>query len=191
MTLRVAILISGRGSNMEALVNHIAEEKADVEVAFVGADKPSAAGLQIAADKKIKIAVLPYSQGRAAGEAELEKLWQLNKIDLLVLAGFMRLISPDFVRRHKGKILNIHPALLPKFPGAHGIPDFWKSGEPVGGVTVHFVDEEMDHGPIILQREVSRDADDTIESFETKIHKTEHQIYWQALKLIMHEEAHQ
>ncbi len=186
MTCRIAILISGRGSNMEALVDHIREEQADVEVAFVGADKPSAAGLQIAADKKIKIALLPYSQGRAAGEAELEKLWQLNGVHLLVLAGFMRLLSPEFVRRHKGRILNIHPALLPKFPGAHGIRDFWQSGEPVGGVTVHFVDEEMDHGPIILQREVPRAESDNAESFEAKIHETEHQVYWQALKKIIH-----
>ncbi|MDY3868737.1 MAG: phosphoribosylglycinamide formyltransferase [Pyramidobacter sp.] len=191
MTCRIAILISGRGSNMEAIIDHIARERADVEVTFVGADKPSAAGLQIAADRKIKIAVLPYSQGRAAGEAELEKLWQLNSVDYLVLAGFMRLISPEFVQRHRGKILNIHPALLPNFPGAHAISDFWASGEPVGGVTVHYVDEEMDHGPIILQSEVARTPDDTIETFETKIHKTEHQLYWQALKTIMNQEAHQ
>ena len=94
----------------------------------------------------------------------------------------MRLIPGDFVSRHEGRILNIHPAMLPKFPGAHGIEDFWKSGEGSSGVTVHVVDAEMDHGPILMQREVVREADDTIETFETKIHAVEHQLYWQAIK---------
>ena len=176
------ILISGRGTNMEAIVDHIREEKAPVQVCFVASDKASAAGLEIAKSKGIATAVLPYKLGRAAGEVEIERLWQEHGIDMLVLAGFMRLITGDFVSRHEGRILNIHPAMLPKFPGVHGIEDFWKSGEDSSGVTVHVVDAEMDHGPILMQREVVREADDTIETFETKIHAVEHQLYWQALK---------
>lgn len=179
---RIGILISGRGTNMEAIVNHIREENAPVEVCFVASDRASARGLEIARSKGIPATVLHYKAGRAAGEAEIEKLWREHRIDLLVLAGFMRLITGDFISRHEGRVLNIHPALLPKFPGAHGIEDFWKSGETVSGVTVHVVDAQMDHGPVLLQREVVREPDDTIETFEAKIHAVEHQIYWLALK---------
>ncbi len=182
MTVRIGILISGRGSNMDAIVEHIREENAPVDVCFVASDKASAAGLETARSKGIPTATVSYKQGRAAAEAEIEKLWQEHKIDLLVLAGFMRLITGDFVSRHEGRILNIHPAMLPKFPGAHGIEDFWKSGDSSSGVTVHIVDAEMDHGPILMQQEVARTPDDTIETFEAKIHAVEHQLYWRALK---------
>lgn len=182
MTCKIGILISGRGTNMEAIADHIAAEKADVEIKFVASDKPGAAGLSIAKGKGIPTAVLPYKEGRLAGEAAVEELWNDSGIDLLVLAGFMRLITDGFVKRHEGKILNIHPALLPKFPGAHGIDDFWKSGEPESGVTVHIVDEIMDHGPILMQEKVVREPEDTIETFESKIHAVEHRIYWLALK---------
>ena len=179
---RIGILISGRGSNMEAIVDHIRSENAPVEVCFVASDRAKAAGLEIARGKGIPVFAVSYKQGRAAAEAEIEKLWQEHRIDVLVLAGYMRLITGDFVSRHEGRILNIHPAMLPKFPGAHGIEDFWKSGEKSSGVTVHIVDAEMDHGPILMQQEVVREADDTIETFEAKIHAVEHQIYWQAMK---------
>ncbi len=182
MTVKIGILISGRGTNMEAIVNTFARENADVKVAFVASDKASAAGLEIARKKNIFTTVLPYREGRVAGEAEIERLWRENNLDVLVLAGFMRLITGDFVARHEGRILNIHPALLPKFPGAHGIEDFWKSGEHVSGVTVHIVDALMDHGPILAQRKVVREAEDTIESFEAKIHAVEHELYPQTLK---------
>ena len=182
MTCKIGILISGRGTNMEAIVNHIAAENADVQVMFVASDKSGAAGLVTAQKKGIPTAVLPYKEGRLAGEAGIDKLWEETGIDVLVLAGFMRLITEGFVKKHEGRILNIHPALLPKFPGAHGIDDFWKSGEGVSGVTVHVVDEIMDHGPILMQESVVREADDTIETFETKIHAVEHRIYWLALK---------
>lgn len=182
MITRIGILISGRGSNMEAIVDHIRKENAPVEVCFVASDRANAAGLEIAKRKGISTAVVSYKDGRAAAETEIEKLWQTYNIDLLVLAGYMRLITGDFVSRHEGRILNIHPAMLPKFPGAHGIEDFWKSGEDSSGVTVHIVDAEMDHGPILMQEEVARTPEDTIDTFETKIHAVEHQLYWRALK---------
>jgi len=182
MTCRIGILISGRGSNMEAIVNHIREENASIKVCFVASDRAKAAGLEIARNRGITTAAISYKQGRAAAETEIEKLWQEHQIDLLLLAGFMRLITGDFVSRHEGRILNIHPAMLPKFPGAHGIEDFWKSGESSSGVTVHIVDAEMDHGPILMQQKVDRTAEDTMETFEAKIHAVEHQLYWRALK---------
>ncbi len=187
MTVKIGILISGRGTNMEAIVGTFARENADVKIAFVASDKSSAAGLEIAREKNIFTAVLPYKESRAAGEAEIERLWLENDLDVLVLAGFMRLLSADFVNRHEGRILNIHPALLPKFPGAHGIEDFWKSGERVSGVTVHVVDSLMDHGPILAQREVVREEDDTIETFEAKIHAVEHELYPLTLKKFISE----
>ncbi|MGI6076050.1 MAG: phosphoribosylglycinamide formyltransferase [Pyramidobacter sp.] len=189
MTCKIAILISGRGTNMEALVHHMKSENADVAVAFVGSDNPSAHGLETARKLGIHTVTLPYDEGRAAGEHRIEELWREKGLDLLVLAGFMRLLSPDFVERHRGKILNIHPALLPKFKGAHAIEDFWKSGEEVSGVTVHVVDDKMDHGPILMQHEVRRTTGDTMESFEAKIHDVEHRIYWQALKKFIEKRA--
>lgn len=189
MTCTIAILISGRGTNMEALIHHMKKEKADVTLAFVGSDNPTAPGLETARRLNIPALVLPYGEGRAAGERRLEELWRENQLDLLVLAGFMRLLSPDFVERHEDRILNIHPALLPKFKGAHAIEDFWKSGEEVSGVTVHVVDGRMDHGPILMQREVRRAPDDSMETFEAKIHDVEHRIYWQALKKFIEKRA--
>lgn len=182
MTCRIGILISGRGTNMEAIADHIAEERADVTIAFVASDKKAARGLEIARSKGIPTATISYKDGRRAGESQIDKLWNDSHIDLLVLAGYMRLLTGDFVSCHENRILNIHPALLPKFKGAHGIEDFWNSGEPVSGVTVHIVDAQMDHGPILAQREVPREPNDTIETYEAKIHAVEHQLYWQAIK---------
>jgi phosphoribosylglycinamide formyltransferase-1 len=108
-----------------------------------------------------------------------------NDIGLIVLAGFMRILGPDLVIRYKDRILNIHPALLPAFRGAHAIKDAFDYGVKVTGVSVHFVDEKMDHGPIILQAPVEIKEADTLESLETKIHKVEHKIYPQAIKLFI------
>ena len=108
-----------------------------------------------------------------------------EKVDFLVLAGFMRVLSPEFVRRYRWRIVNIHPALLPEFPGAHAISDAWEAGVRATGVTVHFVDEGVDTGPAILQRKISRTADDTLESLEEKIHALEYELYPQAVQLLV------
>lgn len=181
MTAKIGILISGRGTNMAALAQH-AEEDKNVEISFVASDNPKAVGLKLAQNMGLKTFNLPYSQGRAVGEAAIEKLWNVYNIDLLVLAGFMKLMTPAFVDHHADRILNIHPALLPKFPGTHGIQDFWMSGELYSGVTVHIVDAQMDHGPILFQMRVERKHSDTLSSFEARIHETEHKLYWPALK---------
>ncbi|MCX5703662.1 MAG: phosphoribosylglycinamide formyltransferase, partial [Candidatus Omnitrophica bacterium] len=107
------------------------------------------------------------------------------KIDLIVLAGFMRILSPEFVKNHKNKILNIHPAILPSFKGAQAIKDAFSYGVKVTGITVHFVDEEADHGPIILQQAVRIEEGETMESLEEKIHKIEHKLYPEAIRLFV------
>ncbi|MCX5706345.1 MAG: phosphoribosylglycinamide formyltransferase, partial [Candidatus Omnitrophica bacterium] len=106
-----------------------------------------------------------------------------NNIDLIVLAGFMRILSSGFVNAYRGRIINIHPALLPFFKGEEGIKDAFNYGVKVTGVTVHFVDEEMDHGAIILQKEIRIEESDTLELLEAKIHKVEHKLYPEAIKL--------
>lgn len=120
--------------------------------------------------------------GKTAAEEAIAKAVDETASDWIVLAGFMRILSPEFVRRFKGRIINIHPALLPAFPGAHGILDAWNAGVPETGVTVHIVDEEVDHGPILAQERVRRTPEDTLESLEAKIHAAEHQLYKRALK---------
>ena len=109
--------------------------------------------------------------GKTAAEEAIAKAVDETASDWIVLAGFMRILSPEFVRRFKGRIINIHPALLPAFPGAHGILDAWNAGVPETGVTVHIVDEEVDHGPILAQERVRRTPEDTLESLEAKIHE--------------------
>ena len=118
-------------------------------------------------------------------DKEIIKELEKRSVRLVVLAGFMRLLSPYFVRQYKNKIMNIHPALLPSFKGTHGIKDAFEYGMEMTGVTVHFVDGELDHGPIILQEAVSIDGDDTLETLEEKIHKVEHRLYPKAIRLFV------
>lgn len=182
MTFNIGILVSGNGTNMDAILDHIERENADVKVVFVATDKENAPAIEKAHERGLTTALLPYVVDRRAAEAQLNRMWRDYRVDALVLAGFMKLLSPRFVNRHANRILNIHPALLPAFPGAHAIDDFWISDEKTSGVTVHIVDEKMDHGPIIAQREVTQEESDTLASFEEKIHAVEHELYWEALK---------
>ena len=115
-------------------------------------------------------------------DSKIIEMLEEEKIDLVVLAGYMLLLSQEFVRKFKNKILNIHPALLPSFKGTHGIKDAYRYGVKVTGVTVHFVDEDLDSGPIILQEAFPIDPDDSVEELEEKIHKVEHKIYPEAVK---------
>ena len=127
--------------------------------------------------------VFSYKElGKADAEEAIALAVEEAGADWIVLAGFMRILSPDFVRRFAGRIINIHPALLPLFPGAHGIQDAWDAGVPETGVTIHIVDEEVDHGPILAQESVKREPEDTIETLEAKIHAVEHKLYKKTLK---------
>ena len=182
MTERIAILISGRGTNMEAIFDRIASGDLDASVAFVASDSQAAAGLNKASSRGIPAHVLPYDRGKAEGERDLLSLCRENAVTWIVLAGFMRILSPDFVSRFLHRIVNIHPALLPAFRGAHAIEDAWKAGVRLTGVTVHLVDSGTDTGPILAQRAVPVHDDDTPETLEERIHGTEHDLYWNTLR---------
>jgi formyltetrahydrofolate-dependent phosphoribosylglycinamide formyltransferase len=181
---RIAILISGTGTNMEAIVRACLSGELEAEVTFVGSDRPGAKGLTTATALGMQTKVFPYKiNGREVCEKQITEAINETKTDWIILAGFMRILSPDFVHIFKGRIINIHPALLPLFPGAHGIQDAWNAGVHETGVTVHLVDEKVDHGQILAQEKVKRLPDDTIETLEARIHETEHKIYKQTLKM--------
>jgi phosphoribosylglycinamide formyltransferase 1 len=185
---KIAILISGRGSNMQALVNACDAVDFPAEVVLVLSNKVDAAGLLFAQSKGIKTAVIdhkkfvaeknPREEFDKVMSAEIEK----SGAEIICLAGFMRLLSPWFVNCWFDRLINIHPSLLPEFKGADAVGDAIKAGAKKSGCTVHFVREEMDSGPIILQAAVAVLAGDTKENLAARILKEEHRIYPEALK---------
>lgn len=180
---RIAILISGTGTNMEVLLKACITGELPAQVSFVGSDRLSAKGLDTAKALGAETRVFFYKHdGRKKAEEAIANAIIETHTDWVVLAGFMRILSPEFVRQFPDRIINIHPALLPSFPGAHGIADAWNAGVNFTGVTVHIVDEKVDHGPILKQEKIEIKHDDTIESLEERIHATEHVIYKSALK---------
>ena len=175
---RVALLLSGRGTNMIALADRFASGEIDGEIAFVASDRADAPGLEAAKKRGLSTALLPYGEkGREAAESALTDLVERENVDWIVLAGFMRLLSSGFVSRHCGKIVNIHPSLLPSFPGANAIGQAWSYGVSVTGVTVHLVDERMDHGPILAQEALTVGEREGLQSLEARIHEVEHRLY--------------
>lgn len=186
MKNRLAVLISGRGSNMIAIADNCRAGLLDAEISFVASDRPDAPGLSWARGMKIPVRILPYSsQGRESAEKWLDDLLDNTGTDWLALAGFMRILSPEFVAKRKGRVINIHPSLLPSFPGRNSIREAYDHGVKITGVTVHFVDELVDHGKIIAQEPVRILPDDTIEDLEERIHMTEHVLFSRALMEIM------
>jgi phosphoribosylglycinamide formyltransferase-1 len=183
MTQRIVILISGRGSNMEAIVNHCAEEGWPAEVVAVIANKATAGGIAWAAGRGIATAVVdhkgfgPGQAGRDAFDSELARVIDGYAPTLVVLAGFMRILGADFVRRYEGRMLNIHPSLLPAFPGLHTHQRALGAGCKAVGATVHFVTPELDHGPIVMQSVVPVLAGDTEDALSARVLVTEHLIY--------------
>ena len=179
----IVVLISGRGSNMRSLVEHSRAQPAAYEVVRVLSDKPAAAGLALARDFGIAAAAVPASGGAAGspGRAEYDRRLAAA-IDacapaLIVLAGFMRILSPEFVNRYAGRILNIHPSLLPKYPGLHTHRAVLAAGDPIHGATVHFVTEELDGGPPIIQAVVQVRPDDDEATLAARVQAEEHHIY--------------
>ncbi|MBP6333792.1 MAG: phosphoribosylglycinamide formyltransferase, partial [Aminivibrio sp.] len=149
---------------------------------FVASDNPEAAGLKTAQKMGFPTEILNYgTEGRRGAERQLDSLCSRKKVEWIVLAGFMRILSPEFVTAHRGRIVNIHPSLLPSFPGRDGIGDAWRYGVKITGVTVHLVDEGVDSGPILSQTAVPVRARDTLESLEKRIHRSEHGLYWKTL----------
>lgn len=182
MKPRIAILISGSGTNMTAITEAVAGGALKAEISFVGSDRESAAGLGKAEARGLNTRTFSYKNGRAAAEEEIAAAVAGAGAHWIVLAGYMRILSPEFVRRFEGRIVNIHPSLLPAFPGAHAIDDAWSYGVKVTGVTVHLVDEQVDHGEILAQQAVAVEEDDTRQSLEAKIHAVEHLVYTATLK---------
>ncbi|MFA5096657.1 MAG: phosphoribosylglycinamide formyltransferase [Candidatus Omnitrophota bacterium] len=184
--INIAVFASGRGTNFYAIARGVRRGELKVNLALLVCDNPAAAVLDKARKLKVKSVLIERKDfaGKQGFEAEIIRLLKENHIDLVVMAGFMRVLSPYFVRSYADRIINIHPSLLPAFKGAQGIKDAFDYGAKVSGVTVHFVDEEMDHGPIILQQAVEIRPKDTPASLEARIHKIEHALYPRAIQLI-------
>lgn len=186
MSTKIAILISGRGSNMVALIDAVKSgEIPAAEVAAVISDKADAAGLAKARERGVETVVIER-RGRTREAHDSEIIDELNKrgVELVCLAGYMRLISPSFVSAFPDRIVNIHPSLLPKYPGLDVHERVLAAGDTVSGCTVHHVNNDLDAGEIILQREVPVLADDTTETLAARILDQEHRLYVEAVKML-------
>lgn len=185
---RLCIFVSGSGTNMDNLIKvSKAGQLGGAKIALVVCDNPAAAAIDKARKQGVPVAVFERKKfaDKAAFEAAIAEEIEKAGADWLVLAGYMRILSCDFVRQYRGRIINVHPSLLPAFPGAHGIKDAFEAKVRETGVTIHFVDEGVDTGPVILQRKVSIDPQDTLETLEEKVHRTEYELYPEALRLVL------
>jgi phosphoribosylglycinamide formyltransferase 1 len=188
---KLGILLSGRGSNFLAIADSIdANRIPNTEVAIVISNKEDAPGIAAAKKRGLDARVIP-SKGKAREQhdAEMIKALREKNVDLICLTGYMRLLSPEFIRAFPHKILNIHPSLLPAFPGLDAQKQALEYGVKVSGCTVHFVDEALDHGPIILQKTVPVLAEDDAHSLSERILKEEHKAYSEAIALVLGGEA--
>jgi phosphoribosylglycinamide formyltransferase-1 len=185
----LGILLSGRGSNFVAISDSIATSRIpDARIAVVISNRPEAAGLETARQRGINALAIP-SKGKAREQHDREvvtALWE-NNVDLICLAGYMRLLSPWFVQQFPAKILNIHPSLLPAFPGLEAQEQAFAYGVKVTGCTVHFVDEELDHGAIIVQKTVAVLDSDDEHTLTERILEQEHIAYAEAIKMVLEE----
>jgi phosphoribosylglycinamide formyltransferase-1 len=187
MKRRVAILISGRGSNMAALIEATKAADFPAETVVVISNKADAGGLVKASASGIPTVTIeskPYGSDRAAFEAALQSALDRNKVDLICLGGFMRLFTAEFVQAWYGRMLNIHPSLLPAFPGLDPHGQALRAGVKISGATVHFVIPETDAGPIVMQGAVAVRDDDTADILAARILAIEHRIYPDALRLV-------
>ena len=179
---RVGVFVSGSGSNLQALID---AKIPSVEIVVVVSNNPDAYAIERAKKNKIPVEVIDHRKhsSREDFEREIQKRLDQYKIDLIALAGFMRILTPLFIRNYKNKIMNLHPALLPSFPGTNAVKQALMYGVKFTGCTVHFVDEGVDTGPIILQAVVPIYDTDTEETLLERIHKEEHRIYPEAVRL--------
>jgi phosphoribosylglycinamide formyltransferase-1 len=183
---RLGILLSGRGSNFEAIADSIETGRLDAEIAIVISNRPDARGLEIARERGVTAVCIP-SKGipREDYDRQLVAKLKNRRVDLVCLAGFMRLLTAEFCREFPMGILNIHPSLLPAFPGLDAQKQALEHGVKISGCTVHFVDEHLDAGPIVLQAAVPVLADDTAETLSERILKEEHRIYSEAIGIVL------
>jgi phosphoribosylglycinamide formyltransferase-1 len=187
MNRRVAILISGRGSNMAALIEAAEADGFPAEIVVVISNKADAGGLAKARESGIPTLLIeskPYGRDRAGFESVLQSALDDAKVDLICLGGFMRLFTAEFVRRWHGRILNIHPSLLPSFPGLDPHGQALRAGVKISGATVHFVTPETDAGPIVMQGAVAVSDDDTPDTLAERVLAIEHRIYPEAVRLV-------
>jgi phosphoribosylglycinamide formyltransferase-1 len=183
--LKLGVLISGNGSNLQSIIDHIEKGSLKAIIKIVISNNPDAYGITRAKKHGIPIVVLKNGDFKNKEEFDLEliRILKNNCVDLVILAGFMRIITPTLLKAFPHKIMNIHPALLPSFPGIHGQKQALDYGVKLSGCTVHFVDESVDTGPIIIQSAVQVFNDDTEETLAARILKEEHRIYSQAIQL--------
>jgi phosphoribosylglycinamide formyltransferase-1 len=179
--MKIAVCASGTGTNLQALID--AQERGELgegRIVLVMSDNPSAQALDRA--ERAGIETLAFPGWGADEEKTALEAFEKKGIELVLLAGFMRILSPSFVSRFRDRIINIHPSLLPSFKGAHGIRDAYDRGVKITGVTLHFVNEELDGGPVIEQEAVSVEPGESIETLEEKIHSIEHRLYPRVVK---------
>jgi len=186
--MNIAVLASGNGTNFEAIVSSVEKGKLkNATIKLLISDKKDAFVLKRAEKHKIKSLFIDPKifESRILFDKEIVRIFRKEKIGLVVLAGFMRILSPYFVKAFKNKILNIHPALLPSFKGKSAIKEAYEYGVKVTGVTIHFVDNGVDHGPIIFQKALKIKEKESLDSLEIRIHRLEHRLYPEAIKLFI------
>jgi phosphoribosylglycinamide formyltransferase 1 len=186
VTKKLGILLSGRGSNFEAIADSIQAGKLHAEIAIVISNRADAPGLESAKRRGLNAQLIP-SKGRVREEHDADVIMALHRaqVDLICLAGYMRLLSPDFIRAFPNRIVNIHPSLLPAFPGMDAQKQALEYGAKVTGCTVHFVDEHLDNGPIILQKTVPVLDEDDVHTLSARILEQEHAAYSEAIGLVL------
>lgn len=187
MSKKIAVLVSGNGSNLQALIDSIKKEQIKAEIAVVISNKPQVYALERASLANIETLFLEEKEGETREEYDQKIIGTLedHQIDLVLLAGFMRLLSPLLIKKYQGRIMNIHPSLLPVFPGLNAQKQAFDAGVKVTGATVHFVDEGLDTGPIIIQSPTRVEENDTPETLRERILRVEHWIYPQAVQLYL------
>ena len=184
--LALGVLLSGSGTNLQALIDAIAAGRLHARIAVVISNVPDAGGVERARRHGLTVRALPHRDAptREAYDAQIVEILRAHGVELVVLAGFMRLVTPVLLAAYPLRVVNVHPALLPAFPGLHAERQAIAHGARLTGVTVHFVDEETDHGPILAQAAVPVFADDTEESLHARIQRQEHRLYPFAIQLI-------
>ena len=193
MTIKLGVLISGSGTNLQAIVDAIAAGTLEAEVPIVISSRPSAYGLKRAADAGIQtLSMTPdlYASDAIAADEVIAGTLLHHGVDYVVMAGYMRMVREPLLAAFPNRIVNLHPALLPAFKGAHAISDAWTRGVKVTGVTVHFANADYDCGPIIAQRAVVVDEGMTLDELEARIHETEHALYPETLQLLAEGRVH-
>lgn len=182
--MNIAVLCSGGGTNLQAIIDKVRTGFIPAKISLVVSDNGAAYALERAKKAGVKTLFLDPKSFKSREEFDREAVRNLKaeNVELVVLAGFMRLLSPYFIKEYRHRIMNIHPALLPSFKGMHGVKDALMYGAKITGPTVHFVDEELDNGPIILQSPVEIRADDSEDSLLERVHAEEHKIYPLAVK---------